>query len=342
MGGCMRASERTRVAEVLASAGRTWLALAVFLTVGCGHSSPTGPTPPPANGLLLTCPSPVGSSATTAEGIEVSYTRPIPVGGQAPVTLACSPESGQRFPLGVTHVTCTATDAVRASASCSFDVTVTPNLRTTRTRYLAFGDSITAGEVTVPIGSTKIFGRVQDIFAQVVVPSASYPSVLLDRLSQRYNSQTITVDNQGKPGDQAATAFPRFQAAVLASQPEVVLLLMGYNDIGSSASSNAAANAMGQMVNFAAERGAHVILATLTPSIPGRQRSEPESAVVYYNTQMRALAAKAGIPLVDLYEAAAPDLSAWIGVDGLHPTEAGYAKMAEEFFKMLQAQFEVR
>lgn len=59
--------------------------------------------PPDATGLLFTYPPP---SAPACLGV------------------TCVPPSGSLFPLGVTTVTCTATDATGASTSCSFTVTV--------------------------------------------------------------------------------------------------------------------------------------------------------------------------------------------------------------------------
>ncbi|WP_318618939.1 HYR domain-containing protein [Priestia megaterium] len=41
------------------------------------------------------------------------------------VTTSCSPPSGSFFPIGTTPVTCTATDAVGNTATCSFTITVT-------------------------------------------------------------------------------------------------------------------------------------------------------------------------------------------------------------------------
>jgi hypothetical protein len=40
------------------------------------------------------------------------------------VTVACSPESGSSFPVGMTFVTCTATDAAGNTGSCTFTATV--------------------------------------------------------------------------------------------------------------------------------------------------------------------------------------------------------------------------
>lgn len=54
------------------------------------------------------------------------------------------------------------------------------------------------------------------------------------------------------------------------------------------------------------------------------------------------LKAGEGAVLVDLYQATLPNASAWIGVDGLHPTEAGYAFIAETFYAAVRADLERR
>lgn len=219
--------------------GAARLGLLLSLSAACS-SHPTSPTPPPVNnGPLLTCPSPVAATSQTTAGIEVAYTVPSPVGGRAPVSLTCAPASGQRFPVGTTRVTCTATDAALQTASCGFDVTVTAILRLTRTKFLAYGDSITAGEVTVPVGTAMVLGQLQTIFTQILVPSAAYPTVLNDKLTQRYASQIITVKNAGKPAEAVVDTGPRYLATFTADPPEVVLLLMGYNDIQSTATATA-------------------------------------------------------------------------------------------------------
>ena len=88
--------------------------------------------------------------------------------------------------------------------------------------------------------------------------------------------------------------------------------------------------------------GARLFMATLTPPVPGRLRAIDTSAIVAYNDDIRTLAAGEGAVLVDLYQAMLPNASAWIGVDGLHPTEAGYAFIAEAFFAAVRADLERR
>jgi lysophospholipase L1-like esterase len=58
------------------------------------------------------------------------------------------------------------------------------------------------------------------------------------------------------------------------------------------------------------------------------------------NDEVRVIAAGEGAELVDLYTALASDVNRYIGVDGLHPTEAGYQRMADEFFVRIRATLE--
>jgi lysophospholipase L1-like esterase len=45
---------------------------------------------------------------------------------------------------------------------------------------------------------------------------------------------------------------------------------------------------------------------------------------------------------VDLYQALVSNVTLYIGVDGLHPTEVGYQRIAEMFFAAVQASLENR
>src|SRR5688500_10611778 len=74
----------------------------------------------------------------------------------------------------------------------------TPTPRISRTRFLAFGDSFTAGEVTSPTSTAS-----QPIGKLVVVPAASYPSQLQTQLRIAYIAQgaSIVVTNSGEPGE---------------------------------------------------------------------------------------------------------------------------------------------
>jgi lysophospholipase L1-like esterase len=266
-------------------------------------------------------------------------------GGQGSVSVTCSPESGNTFPIGTTSVTCKGTDTLNRTGECSFDVTVSKLAQLSRTKYLAFGDSITAGEVTFP-GSTASIQGAGAITKQVVLPSAAYPTVLLRTLQGRYASQAdvLSVANYGLGGEKTINARDRFFAALNIVRPEVVLLWHGHNDIpgGLDGAASSAAREMRIMAAEARNRGMRVFIATMLPPRPNGNRTIDQIYIDDYNNRMRDVAATEGAVLVDIYTALRPEANRWIGVDGLHPTEAGYTKIADVFFQAIQANFEVR
>jgi len=319
--------------------------LALSLMAACGGddtpSTPTRPDPIPS-GPTITCPANVVANTTTTSA-QVAYTAPTVSGGTAPVTATCTPASGSVFNVGTTAVSCTVTDAANRQSTCGFSVTVNRVPTLQRTSFLAFGDSVTAGEVTVPT-TTALDELGFPAFKLVVVPSASYPTQLQTLLRNRYLTQSasITVVNSGQSGEFAIDSVRRFSDVYNQTRPQVVLLLDGYNDLsglGSSALSSASA-AVDTMARQARLGGSRVYIATLTPPRAGGRNTLPVSLVTSYNDRMRTIAASQGLPVVDLYSALVGNVTLYIGVDGLHPTEVGYQKIAEAFFNAIVATLE--
>ncbi len=96
-----------------------------------GNKSPasievSGMTDGVASGTpTIECPAPIASSA---DGKPVAVTFAAAVsGGTAPVNTTCSPASGSLFPVGTTALSCTATDSLQMSSSCTSSVVVTYN-----------------------------------------------------------------------------------------------------------------------------------------------------------------------------------------------------------------------
>jgi len=267
---------------------------------------------------MLVCPAPLSVTSADGTALPVTYDIPQAVGGQPPMSTTCSPQSGSLFQLGGTTVTCTARDGMARTTSCSFAVTVARPPRLSATRFMAFGNSITEGK---------------DGFSQIVPDP--YPSVLAAMLSARYPTQAISVVNKGFGGELAANGSDRIKTELDTVRPEILLLEEGVNDLsgGDPAAIAPVIGALADMVNKAKARGVQVFLATLTPTRPGTLRGQGPSLVIpETNRQIRLLAQSQGITLVDLYEGFAGSPDPYIDVDGLHPTEAGYRKIAEIFF----------
>lgn len=306
----------------------------LVLLWGCGDDSPTGPTPLP---LSITCPPAQTATSRDGKAVPVSYPSPTVTGGRAPVGTQCAPASGASFPLGATTVTCTATDADRQTRSCSFTVTVSPPPYLRFVKFLAFGDSLTAGSDGYPLPASAGYA------ALAVRPEIAYPTKLQEALLARYTAQAPQVTNRGQPGETAAQGAARLPSVIASTQPEVVLLLEGANDISGGdplGINRAVAGLRTQVREVRQRRGLQAFLATLPPQRPGGPRAGGASLVDPLNTQIKLLAQQEGATLVDVYAGFEGNL-ALIGDDGLHPNEQGYQRMADVFFAAIRANLEM-
>lgn len=197
------------------------------------------------------------------------------------------------------------------------------------TRILAFGDSMTEGTTSAPLPFAALTAGKPE----------SYPYKLEALLTEIYTTQSVVVLNGGSAGKRVSAERSRFNAALAEAKPELVLLMEGANDLNvPGVSVNATVNAMEDMVRDARHRGAFVMLATLPPQRPGpgSKATAPE-LLASYNAGLRVMAAKRGADLVDVNAQLPLDL---IGQDGLHPTEAGYQRLAEIFLDAIKSKYE--
>ncbi len=317
-----------------------------ILIAGCnGHSPSPAPTPPPpVASLSVQCPGDQAAGSSTGSAV-VTYPPPTTTGGTAPVATKCTMPSGTAFPVGVSDVVCTATDSVNRTASCVFHVDVSLQVKLKGTRFLAFGDSITGGEVAAP--NSPLDYR----------PDLSYPTVLAQSLIARYASQTIAMTNCGQYGQQAVADTGRLQSVLAggscgptipmgrrqfdASLFDALLLLEGTNDLngndGDSSIIGKVTEALKADIRRAKTAGVQqVFLSTLPPEFGLGGDMVPDM-----NDAIRALAASEGVILVDNYTALGGATSTLIGVGGIHPTADGYRVMAQTFLTAIEANFEV-
>ena len=190
----------------------------------CG-SSATGPAPPSVGAPSLACPEGVNVTAAPGTGEAVTYPAPVETGGTPPLTTTCLPASGAMFQVGTTPVTCTTTDAIKRPASCSFVVSVTA-AHLGAMRFVAFGDSITAGENGILTGvnpqafpncgaaTTSASRRVAQARPSDIDVANSYPTKLLGLMQAGFPSQTITMSNEGLPRETAQDGVARLSSCV--------------------------------------------------------------------------------------------------------------------------------
>ena len=236
--------------------------------------------------------------------------------------------------------------AVLTACSGSIPTRPSPPPTLSRTRFLAFGDSLTAGEITVPVGVIPDGrGRLLQTpnTRMVLVPAASYPTQLLSLLQGRYSTQasTIVVTNAGRGGESVLEGVTRFPDELASSQAEVALLMEGVNGLN-LVGPDTSTEVMRDMVQVAKARGVRVFLAAMLPTIVGRQRSQVPAELVAYNTKLQQMSSEEGVAFVDLYNVLLPEANTVIGVDGLHPTEVGYKRIADVFSAAIQTNLEVK
>jgi lysophospholipase L1-like esterase len=314
----------------------------LIATAGCGGHAGAPPTPIPA-APSVTCPSDIalishqGQPQATA-----SFDTPTAQNGQPPVTVACTPASGSGFPDGTTIVTCEATDSLARKARCMFSVAVTPVPRLDKTRFLAFGDSITQGKTTL-IGPGVV---VVDPDPTVIDLAGSYPDLLDLDLSARYTDQAITVVASGVGNEEAGEGKIRLRQVLPSYNPDALLLLEGVNELlhttTSAAMSEAitsALNALQNMVDYAKSRGVRVLVATLLPIDPNKIFTLQAPAVDTLNGLIRQMAAREGVTLVDLNAVVTLGM---LGADGLHPKAGAYPAIADAWFKAIVATMETK
>jgi lysophospholipase L1-like esterase len=313
---------------------------AAALVASCG--SHHGPTSPDHDPLVILCP--VGQAVddlTNAPTMPVNFQAPATTGGQAPVTVVCNPASGTSFTLGQTPVSCTATDAAGTVASCGFAVTVAPVPMLSLTSFMAFGDSLTEGEVEPQQHGWRPF---------VTDPEHGYPAVLLQLLQQRYKAQTISLANEGRGGEHVADGYIRLQGVLDANTPQVLLLFEGINDLNDTRDHDEIPQIVDTLRDDIREAIAHgvetVFVSTLTPQrepTPGASIRQPvdDQLIRDANDEIRDMAAREGAIVVDGYAAIDVDVATLVGADGLHLTVAGYQALANAFFTVIQQELEL-
>ena len=338
---------------------RRWLPgiIAALLAASCGGTTTPTPPPPVENPPKITCPAPQTAQLATGSSIAVNYTATA-TSGRAPVSVACVPPSGSSFSIGLSTVTCTATDALQRTDVCSFAVTVVPPPTLVFTRFVAFGDSITAGEDGTA-GGPPTGGLCQPVVTsaarlrpQVILPAAqTYPGQLQQKLSARYQTQSPSVLNRGCPGEAVTgtNTLKRFDAVVGTRQQDVVLIMEGSNDLDNVAGASpsvqdgvigSAAAGLRQMVNDARQVGLRPLLATIPPMNAAGSRGGGAGLVTMLNDRIRQIGPAANVPIVDVYAAFNGNLTL-LGADGLHPNANGYTIIADAFLDTIKGTLEV-
>ena len=142
--------------------------------------------------------------------------------------------------------------------------------------------------------------------------------------------------NSGEPSERILDGNQRFPGVFDASRPEVVLLMEGANGLP-QVGPDISTGVMRIMVQTAKNGGARVFVGSMIPQVAGRPRATtPVSELLAYNNVLQIMSTQEGVTYVDLYNPMLADAATLIGSDGLHPTEAGYRRIADFFFAAIR------
>lgn len=219
------------------------------------------------------------------------------------------------------------------------------------TRFLSFGDSITCGV-------SGAFPQADIAFDDPTCQpngSPQYPQILRGLLQNATPTQPITVDNEGRPGEEARFALSRFTGLVSSRRPQGILLLEGINDLNNDVGVSATVGSLQRMVEVGRVYGATVLIGTMFQTcytvnpFTGRVRTNSTTLIGPFNSAIRAMAAgRQNVYVVNIDSAFGTGNCGdevginLLGEDGLHPSPSGYNRIAQTFGNAIRDIFAVR
>ena len=187
---------------------------------------------------------------------------------------------------------------------------------------LATGEPITI----VAIGSSSTAG------AGASSPAANYPNRLAVELKQHFPNHAITVLNRGVNGEEIADMLKRFDSAVIAAKPDLVLWQLGTNSVIRDHKLTDHDSSIRDGLNKIRAIGADVVL--IDPQFAPKVIAKPEAAHM-----VELIATTAKREDVDLFrrfdvmkrwhEVDHMAFETFVSPDGLHMNDWSYACMAK-------------
>ncbi|MGW2275340.1 GDSL-type esterase/lipase family protein [Streptomyces yangpuensis] len=208
-------------------------------------------------------------------------------------------------------------------------------------RVLPLGDSITYGQ-----GSSNESGYRSPLHG-LAAKQSRYTLDFVGSLEHGAMPDSAHEGHAGYTIERIRAGANRWLAA---AQPDVVLLHIGINDLNQGTDPGQAADQASTLVDqiFAARPGVTVVMEGLIPTTPGWNYQDLSQPVARYNQRMKQLEQaeqQAGkrfrfvdapaLTPADRADATHPAQMS----DGLHPNDAGYARLAQAFFTPLDEAY---
>ncbi|HUR19196.1 MAG TPA: SGNH/GDSL hydrolase family protein, partial [Vicinamibacterales bacterium] len=156
-------------------------------------------------------------------------------------------------------------------------------------------------------------------------------------------AQTFSLVSRGVNGETAQVGEGRLPAELADVNPEVLMLMEGTNNITSgSPDFREPLRSLEAMIDLARSRGVSAIfLATIPPIAPGGSNNSVIPLVEPFNAEVRSLALRKGVALVDVYAALKVDVPRYYVGNDLHPTGEGLRVIGETFYAKIRETLDI-
>lgn len=200
-------------------------------------------------------------------------------------------------------------------------------------RIMPFGDSITHGVVSYSDTEsggyrTKLWHLVEDsgLAVDFVGKLSNGPSTLPDRNHQGIRGKTIEYLNQ-------------YDHSYLASAtPDLVLLMVGTNDLRYDTASKMVGELRSLIISITDNRpDATLLVSTIPPTHNATRNAVADAYNAAIPDLVAELAATRKVAFVDMRDLTLADVTAPPADSGVHPNDAGYTKIAANWFDAITA-----
>ncbi len=211
-----------------------------------------------------------------------------------------------------------------------------PTTAGTACNVMPVGDSITEGCCTAPMGGYRM-----ELYRQALANDKNITFVgTLTNGPDTVDGQPFPKRHEGHGGWKIAQIAGVIDNAISSSNPHIVLLKIGTNDINGNDDINNAPNRLASLIDKITNDAPNALL--VVSAIIPTTNDGTNQRVQAYNTAIRAkaeAAAAAGkhVVFVDNYAAFTDNANykTALMADGLHPNTAGYEVLGESFYNVI-------
>lgn len=221
----------------------------------------------------------------------------------------------------------------RCAASETLTALGAPLPRTAR--RLAAGKNLTV----VALGSSSTYGT------GASRPSYAYPSRLAALLRRRFPEARIRVLNRGVGGEIGGTTRRRIASDVLAEKPDLVIWQVGTNDILTDLAPGTLGRAVNRGISEMKHAGADVILmdAQYAPAVLRHASYRAVEHALWIAARISGVALFRRFALMrDWAERGSMRVTAMVGPDHLHMTDASYDCLARQLGASILREAQIR